>query len=96
MARSATSVAVSNPRPNTTPTGYICHSGVIDLHPPAEQPGHQPAVLQLLLEFRLVEVAACASIRATRTMPARTIRLKTAMRNRNVAETTVPNTLPNC
>ena len=26
VASSATSVAVSKPRPKTTPTGYICHS----------------------------------------------------------------------
>ena len=31
VASKATSVAVSKPRPNTTPTGYICHSLVIDL-----------------------------------------------------------------
>ena len=29
VASSATSVAVSNPRPNTTPTGYSCHSRVM-------------------------------------------------------------------
>ena len=28
---SATSVAVSKPRPNRTPTGYICHDAVTDL-----------------------------------------------------------------
>ncbi len=31
VASRATSVAVSKPRPNTTPTGYICHSLVMAL-----------------------------------------------------------------
>ena len=31
VASSATSVAVSKPIPNTTPTGYICHSLVIEV-----------------------------------------------------------------
>ena len=30
VASRATSVAVSKPMPKTTPTGYICHSLVID------------------------------------------------------------------
>ena len=29
VASSATSVAVSKPSPNSTPTGYSCHSAVI-------------------------------------------------------------------
>ena len=38
VASRATSVAVSNPRPKTTPTGYICHSLVIDrIHLPKKR-----------------------------------------------------------
>ena len=38
VASRATSVAVSKPMPKTTPTGYICHSLVIDfIHLPKKR-----------------------------------------------------------
>src|SRR3978361_350658 len=49
---SPTSVAVSNPRPNSRPTGYMC-AGLR-----AGDAVHRSAVVQLLLEGRLVVVAA--------------------------------------
>ena len=52
-----TSVAVSKPRPNSRPTGYICHGLVTALVTPAEDPVHEPAVVELVLERGLVVVA---------------------------------------
>jgi len=60
-ASSATSVAVSNPRPKSTPTGYICQGLRIDRISFAEKSRHQPARVELLLEF-LVVVAPAAHL----------------------------------
>ncbi len=53
---SATSVAVSKPRPNSRPSGHLPRLGD-RLHHPAQQAVHEPAMVQLLLQCRLVEVA---------------------------------------
>ena len=48
---SATSVAVSNPRPNRTPIGYICRGVGHGLGQAPEEPVHQAALVELLLEL---------------------------------------------
>ena len=57
VASRATSVAVSKPMPKTTPTGYICHSLVIDfIHGPKIR-YMKPRFSSWLLELGLVVVA---------------------------------------
>ena len=53
-----TSVAVSKPRPNSRPTGYMCHGLRDRLGHAAEEPVHEAAVVELVLQRRLVVVAA--------------------------------------
>ena len=54
----ATSVAVSNPRPNRTPIGYICCGLVTVLVSRPKKPVHEPTTVKLTLECGLVERAA--------------------------------------
>ena len=46
-----TSVAVSKPRPNSTPIGYICHGLVTDFVGAAEEAVHEAALVELLLQL---------------------------------------------
>ena len=58
MTRSATSLAVSNPRPNSNPTGIHVPRLVHGIGQAAEQTVHQPATVQLPLESGLVVASA--------------------------------------
>ena len=95
MASSATSVAVSKPRPKTTPTGYICHSLLIErIHLPKNR-----NISPRLLSWRSSSSSSKEPSRIERNtlmMPARMTMLSRAMRYKNVAETIVPKTPPNC
>src|ERR1700747_741399 len=59
-ASSATSVAVSNPSPNSTPTGNSCtgRGRGVAFRDRGQGAGHHPAVVQMVLQFALVEFAA--------------------------------------
>ena len=86
---SATSVAVSKPRPKSRPTGYMCQRLGDRLGHAAEEPVHEAALVELLLQLGLVEVAAAhAPGRPSRS--ARTTRLIRPMRIRKTPETAVP------
>ena len=64
------------------------------LHPAAEEPVEEPAGFQLALELGLVVLAA-AHRSEDPTIPARITRFSSPIKNRNDADTIVPNNPPN-
>ena len=86
---SATSVAVSKPRPNRMPERVHLPRLAHRAREAAEKRFMSRATSQLLLELGLV-VPAAAHSRKTRTMPTSTTRFKTAIRYRKVPDTLVP------
>ena len=87
---SATSLAVSKPRPKSTPERVHVPALADHLEHGPEQPRQQTAVVEVVLEPCLVVLAAGATLRNILKMSISTIRLMKPMTSRNVAETAVP------
>ena len=80
VAKRATSVAVSKPRPKTTPTGYICHSVVIErIHPPKNR-FMSPRLCELAAPARPRRKLPVRIDRRTPQIPARMTMFNTAIR----------------
>jgi len=90
-----TSVAVSKPKPNTTPTGYICHSFVMAfIHLPKNR--YMSPRFCSCLSNSASSKSPCRIARKTLTIPTRMTMLSKAIKYRKDADTAVPNTPPNC
>ena len=91
--RKATSVAVSNPRPNSTPSGYIFHGASIERAIGPKNRIMKPRELRCFSSSESSKRPWRIWMNR-RTMPHRITRLSVAMRYKNPPETMVPTSVP--